>query len=153
MLAGESHRRTGDARGTGDQRGEALATLAEYLWLGLMALSLKFLEAVCPSHQKVRICTLSAHEGQRRALVRLQERAQYFVHGGLPGRAGKEVPRTPKEPWPERLKGRRLDYEGNVVTSPMPLVAAQLRPGLPPPAPEAVWTVWASWAKAIWRGP
>ena len=79
----------------GNKRREALVTVAEDLWLGLMVLSLNFLETGCPSRDGARASTLSPHCGQRRALTRLRHRAAYCARGGADSSAREfGAPRT-----------------------------------------------------------
>ena len=113
----------------GDRHAGDLANYGTDLWLGLQILSVNFLEGGCTKHRVAPVCRLSPFQAQRDAIARLRARATYFVAGLGPGG---QVVQTPTEAWPLRLKGRTIDYCGNVVSSPLPLVAAQLEHGLPP---------------------
>ena len=48
------------------------------------------------------------------------------------GEPSSQVPRGPREPWKVRCSKQRLSYEGDIVTVPSKLTAAQIEPGLPP---------------------
>ena len=44
-----------------------------------------------------------------------------------------ELPQGPSEPWDQRYTKQKLSDGGDLVTVPLPLTAAQIEPGLPPP--------------------
>ena len=85
----------------------------------VLALNFQFMHERWPPERPWPVCS----EAQKRALARIKTDCQYFCAGGQ--RVVKCT--SPKE----ILKTRRMDYGGDEVGKALPLVAAELEPGLP----------------------
>ena len=101
------------------QRLAADAAVSCWSYLTVLALNFQFMHERWPPERPRPVCS----EAQRKALARIKSDCQYFRAGGQ-----RVVECTSPQ---EILKTRRMDYGGDEVGKALPLVAAELEPGLP----------------------
>ena len=101
---------------------------AHEVWKLLMVISLNCLYGNLGPPRLLAGDKMSA--AQMRVLAHLDERARLFCG---PDAVSGEVPCCPPEPMTERLKGKKVRYDGEICTIAHPLTVDQLTPALPPP--------------------
>ena len=100
-----------------------------FSWLAVLIIAINWLAFGCLSSMPLKTPLATPTSAQAPALDHLTGLCRLFVE---PDAEGQAPPRSPSQPFLERVGSKRPDYFGNTVLKAHGLMSAQVQPALPP---------------------